>query len=42
MLAACRLAGLSALDAYYAQVRVGVQFAPRCWAAATTLTRVFS
>jgi len=26
MLVACRLAGLSALEAYYAEVRVGAQF----------------
>ena len=26
MLVACRLAGLSALEAYYARIRVGAQF----------------
>ena len=29
MLVACRLAGLSALETYYAGVRVGAQFGPR-------------
>jgi hypothetical protein len=28
MLVACRLAGLSALETYYARVRVGAQFGP--------------
>jgi hypothetical protein len=28
MLVACRLAGLSALETYYAEVRVGAQFEP--------------
>ena len=38
MLVACRLAGLSALVAHYAGVRVGAQFGAACWSARPSST----